>query len=112
MAFDGEFRVSLEALAHSAAHVSGQGENLAISHLASDNKIDSAQPEWVGASSVALVARMGVWLETSRTLLTRVSEHEIHVHNDGIEFAAREREAAEKLRAVGGGPHRMAVVGE
>jgi len=111
MAFDGEFRVSLEALAHSAAHVSGQGENLAISHLASDDKIDSAQPEWVGASSVALAARMDVRLETSRTLRTRVGKHALHLHNDGIEFAAREREAAEKLRAVGGGTH-VAVVGE
>jgi uncharacterized protein YukE len=102
-------RVNLEALAYSAAHVTGQGEDLAIAHLASDNEIVSAQRSWVGVSSAALAARMDAWLETSRTLLTKVGEHALHLHNDGIEFAAMERENAEKLRAVGAGPHGVAA---
>jgi hypothetical protein len=35
-------RVDLEALAGSAAHVAGQGDDLANAHLASDNRIAAA----------------------------------------------------------------------
>lgn len=103
MAAEGEFRVDLETLAYSAAHVSGQDEDLAIAHLSSDNKIEAAQPGWVGTSAEALNARMAVWLETSRRLLTRVGGHALDLHNDTIKFAAMERENAEKLHAVGNG---------
>ncbi|MDI3314404.1 MAG: WXG100 family type VII secretion target [Mycobacterium sp.] len=94
-------RVDLEALACSAAHVSGQGEDLAAAHLTSDNTIEAAQSGWVGASSVALAARMDIWLQTSRRLLTNVGAHALDLHNDAIDFAAMERENAQRLRAVG-----------
>ena len=69
------FRVDLEALAGSAAHVAGQGEDLASTHLASDNRIAGAEPGWVGASAAALSTTAAAWLQTSRRLLTRVGDH-------------------------------------
>jgi uncharacterized protein YukE len=95
-----QFRVDLEALAGSAAHVAGQGEDLATAHVSSDNRIAAAHPRWVGSSAAALHIKTATWLETSRRLLTRVGGHALDLNNDGIDFAALERENVEKLRAV------------
>ena len=45
--------------------------------------------------------RSSSWLETSRGLLARVGAHALDLTNDGIEYAALERDNAENLRAVG-----------
>jgi uncharacterized protein YukE len=95
------FRVDLDALAISAAHVAGQGEELATAHLSSDNRIAAAQRGWVGSSAAALHGKTATWLETSRRLLTSVGAHALDLTNDGIGIASRERENAENLRAVG-----------
>jgi len=101
MAAGGEFRVDPEALAGSAEHVSGQGEDLASAHLSSDNRIEAAQSGWVGTSAAALNARMAAWLETSRRLVARVGGHALDLQNDNIKFTAMERDNADRLRAVG-----------
>ncbi len=104
-----KIQVDLEALVLSAAHVSGQGEDLATAHLSSDNRIEAAQPGWVGSSAEALHTRTATWLETSRRLLTRVGDHSVDLNTDGTTFSATERENAEKLRAFldgAGGPVR------
>lgn len=103
VAFSGKFRVDLEALASTAAQVSGQGEDLAIAHVSSDNRIAAAEPGWVGSSAAALNMKTATWLQTSRRLLTRVGDHALTLNNDGIAFAAMERESAEKLRELNGG---------
>jgi uncharacterized protein YukE len=95
------FRVDLEALAVAAAHVAGQGEDMASAHVASDNRISAAQPGWVGASAAALHTTTAAWLQTSRRLLTRVGGHALDLNNDGIDFAAAENVHAEKLRTPG-----------
>jgi uncharacterized protein YukE len=95
------FRVDLEVLACSAAHVVGQGEDLAATHLASDNRIAAACSGWVGDSAAALNATTTNWLQTSRRLLTRIGEHALDLTNDGIGFAATEYANAAKLRAPG-----------
>lgn len=95
-----KFHIDLEALAHSAAQVSGQGEDLATAHLSSDNRIAAAQPGWVGSSAGALLTKTASWLETSRQLITKVGEHAVELNTDGINFAGTEDENAEKLRAV------------
>jgi hypothetical protein len=41
-------------------------------------------------------------LEISRRLLTRVGGHALDLNDDGIDFAAMERDNVEKSRAVGG----------
>jgi uncharacterized protein YukE len=97
------FRLDLETLAASAAQVSAQGEDLASAHLSSDNRITTVQSGWVGASAAALGAKTATWLETSRGLLARVGAHALDLNNDGIDFAALERDNAKKLRALGGG---------
>ena len=102
MAAEEKFRLDLEALAGSAAHVAGQCDNLASAHLWSDNRIVAAQSGWVGASAVALDTKTATWLETSRRLLTLVGDHALDLNNDGIDFAAMERDSVERLRAVGG----------
>jgi uncharacterized protein YukE len=101
MAADKGFRVDLDVLAGSAAQVTGQGEDLATAHLSSDNRIAAAQRGWVGSSAMALDRKTAAWLETSRGLLTRVGDHALELTNDAIDFAARERENAETLRAAG-----------
>lgn len=103
MAAGEKFQIDMEALASSAAHVDGQGEDLATAHLSSDNRMAAAQSGWVGASAAALHTRAATWLETSRRLLTRVGGHALELNNDGIDFAAMERQNAEKLSAVRGG---------
>jgi WXG100 family type VII secretion target len=100
MAAEGRFRVDLEALAGSATQVSGHGEDLASAHLSSDNRIAAAQSGWVGDSAAALHIRTASWLETSRRLLTRVGDHALDLNNDGIYFAATERDNVEKSHAV------------
>jgi uncharacterized protein YukE len=93
-------RLDFEALGSSAAHVTGQGEALASTHLASDNRTVAAQSGCVGSSSAALQAKTATWLEASRKLITRVGDHATDLNHDGIDFAAMEREHAEKLRAL------------
>ena len=44
MAAAGKFRLDREALASSAAHVTGLGEDPASARLSSDNRIVAAQP--------------------------------------------------------------------
>ncbi|WP_428338560.1 WXG100 family type VII secretion target [Mycobacterium sp.] len=100
MAAGKNFRVDIEALAASAAHVAGQGDDLATAHLSSDNRIASAQSGWVGSSAAALQTRTAAWLETSRRLLTSVGDHALNLNNDGICFSALERDNVEQLRAV------------
>ena len=95
------FWVDLAALAGSAAEVSAQGEDLASAHLSSDNRITNVQSGWVGASAAALSLKTSTWLETSRGLLARVGAHALDLTNDGIEYAALERDNAENQRAVG-----------
>jgi uncharacterized protein YukE len=94
------FRIDLEALAGSAAHVAGQGEDLATAHVASDNRIAAAQSGWVGASAAALQTKTATWLATSRLLLTRVGGHALDLSNDGIEIAAVQNVGVAKLRRV------------
>jgi uncharacterized protein YukE len=91
------FRVDLEALAGSAAHVAGQGDDLASAHLASDNRIAAAESGWVGASAAALSTTAATWLQTSRRLLFQVGDHALDLAGDGIVFAAMETENAATL---------------
>jgi uncharacterized protein YukE len=73
---------------------------LASAHVASDNRIASAQSGWVGSSAAALHIRTAAWLETSRRLLTDVGDHALNLNNDGLSFAELDRSNVEKLRAV------------
>lgn len=100
MAAQERLRLDLEALGSSAAHVTGQGEDLATAHLSSDNRIVAAQSGWVGSSAAALHTKTATWLETSRRLVTRVGDHATDLSQDGIDFAAMERENADQVRAI------------
>ncbi len=100
MAAGGVLRVDLEALASSAAQVSGQGEDLATAHLSSDNQIVGAQSGWVGSSALAMDAKSAQWLEDSRRLVTSVGDHALDLNNDGLKFSGMERDAAQKMEAL------------
>jgi WXG100 family type VII secretion target len=97
------YRVDLAALAASAAHVTGLGEDVATAHVASDNRIAAAQSGWVGASAVALNTKAAEWLPASRRLLARLGDHAMDLTNDGMCFAAAEHASAATLRALGQG---------
>lgn len=99
-----KLQLDLEALAHSAAHVTGQGEDLAAVHLSSDNRLAAAQSGWIGTSALALSAKTAAWLEDSRRLLTRIGEHALSMNQDGVEFSGTERDNTAKLRGVHPGP--------
>ena len=60
-----------------------------------------------GLPGAALQTRTANWLETSRRLVTRVGDHAIVLNQDGIDFAAMERENTEKLRAIIGPSDRV-----
>jgi WXG100 family type VII secretion target len=100
MASGGKFRVDPEALASSAAHVTGQGEDLASAHMSSDNRIVAAQSGWVGNSALALHAKTATWLEASRRLVTRVGDHALDLNDDGHSFAEMEQAHVETLQAL------------
>jgi len=100
MASGGKLRVDLEALASSAAHVTGQGEDLASAHMSSDNRIVAAQSGWVGNSALALHTKTATWLEASRRLVTRVGEHALDLNDDGHSFAEMEQAHVETLQAL------------
>jgi WXG100 family type VII secretion target len=100
VASTGKFRVNLEALASSASHVAGQGEDLATAHLSSDNRIVAAQSGWVGSSALAMNAKTAAWLETSRRLVTNVGDHATDLNNDGLSFTEMDREHTETLQAL------------
>jgi len=95
------YRVDLAALAASAAQVAGFGEDVAIAHLVSDNRIATAERGWVGASAVALSITAADWLQASRRLLTRLGDHSLDLANDVIHVAAAEYAGAEQLRELG-----------
>jgi uncharacterized protein YukE len=100
MAAAGKFRLDLEALGSSAARVTGQGEDLATAHLSADNRLVAAQSDWLGCSAAALNAKATEWLETSRRLMMSIGDHATDLNQDGIDFAAVEREHAQRLRAL------------
>jgi uncharacterized protein YukE len=102
------FRLDQEALASSAAHVTGQGEDLATAHLSSDNQIVAAQSGWVGSSALALTAKAATWLEASRRLVTRVGDHALDLNDDGQSFAEMEQAHVEKLQALHPAPEGLA----
>lgn len=83
-------RVNLEHLAIAAAQVTGHGEDLAISHLAADNRIAEAQAGWAGRSAEALAHRASHWAANSTALVTRIGKHANNLYNAGLAFATME----------------------
>jgi WXG100 family type VII secretion target len=94
-------RVNHEDMVGSAIHVTGQGEDLAMGHLASDNRMESAQAGWQGTSSAALAAKLADWQPKSQILLARVSDHAQGLHTAAAAFAAMEDENAQALGRLG-----------
>ncbi|MBO0879666.1 MAG: WXG100 family type VII secretion target [Mycobacterium sp.] len=90
-------RVNLEHLAISAAQVSGHGEDLAIAHLAADNRIADAQAGWAGRSAEALVHRASHWAANSTALVTRIGEHANNLYNIRLAFASMETGSEQEL---------------
>jgi uncharacterized protein YukE len=93
-------RVNLEHLATSVAQVTGHGEDLAISHLAADNRIAAAQAGWAGRSAEALAHRASQWAANSTALVSRIGEYANSLHTAGLAFAAMEAGNEQKFWAV------------
>jgi WXG100 family type VII secretion target len=90
-------RVNLEHLATSAAQVSGDGEDLATSHLSADNRIADAQGGWTGRSAEALARRAPRWTVNSTALVTQMGNHAQHLSNCGQAYATMETQHAQQL---------------
>jgi uncharacterized protein YukE len=80
----------LEHLATAAAEATGQGEDLAMSHLSADNRIAAAQAGWAGQSAEALARRASCWAANSTSLVARIGEHANNLHTAMLAFAATE----------------------
>jgi uncharacterized protein YukE len=65
-----------------------------------NNRIVAAQSGWVGSSVLALTAKIATRLEATRRLVTSVGDHATDLSQDGIDFAAMERDAVEKFQAL------------
>jgi WXG100 family type VII secretion target len=94
-------RVNHEDMVGSAIHVTGQGEDLAMGHLASDNRMESAQAGWQGTSAAALAAKLADWQPKSKVLLARVADHAQGLHTAAAAYAAMEEDNAQALNRVG-----------
>ncbi|SOJ58125.1 hypothetical protein MSIMFB_05605 [Mycobacterium simulans] len=94
------FQIRPEQWIRSAAHVSGQGEDLAAGHLLSDNRIEAAQSGWQGASALAINAKMADWRKKSTALVTGIGSHAHGLQEAAIQHAAAEEERARALARV------------
>ena len=94
-------RVNVEDVVGSAVHVTGQGEDLAIGHLASDNKMETAQSGWQGTSALALAAKVAEWQPKSKALLARMADHAQGLHTAASTFASSEQERGQALGRIG-----------
>ncbi|KAA1251078.1 hypothetical protein F0Q45_06230 [Mycobacterium simiae] len=95
------FQISPQQWLHSAARVTGHGEDLAAGHLSSDYRMQAAQFGWQGASARALNAKVDDWLEASRALLTRIGDHARGLHEAAVGHAEAEAQRAQALAQVG-----------
>ena len=93
-------KVDLEAMVASAGHVSGQGEDLAVGHLATDSRMASAEVGWQGSSAAAISAKLATWTKTSAVLLGRISDHAQGLHSCAAGFATHEEQSRSALHAV------------
>ena len=90
-------RVNLEHLATSAAQVTGDGEDLATSHLSADNRIAAAQGGWTGRSAEALARRAPRWSVNSTALVTQMGNHAQHLSTCGQAYAMMETHRAQQV---------------
>jgi uncharacterized protein YukE len=93
-------KVDLEQLVGSANKVTGQGEELATSHIAADGRIAEAEAGWRGQSAAALYARAAVWNERSARLVARLGDHATGMHNSVCYFAENEAHTRQTMAAV------------
>ena len=89
--------VNLEHLATSAAQITGNGEDLATSHLSVDNRIVAAQGGWTGRSAEALARRAPRWTLNSTALVTQMGDHAEHFSTCGQAYATMETHDAGQL---------------
>ena len=92
--------VDLEAMVSSAGQVTVQGEDLAAGHLATDNRMASAEVGWQGLSAIAMNARMAAWGDASAALLERIGDHAQGLHGCAVGFAAHEEQSRTALHAL------------
>ncbi|HEU4360396.1 MAG TPA: WXG100 family type VII secretion target [Mycobacterium sp.] len=83
-------RADVEQLVTAAVQVARHGEELAATHLAADNRLESAAPGWAGRSAAALDRRAELWREQSNRLVARVGGHASGLHSSACEFSAME----------------------
>ena len=92
--------VDLEAMVSSAGRVAVQGEDLAAGHLATDNRMASAEVGWQGLSAIAMNARLAAWGDASAALLERISDHAQGLHRCAVGFATHEEQSRTALQAL------------
>ncbi|TDH55082.1 hypothetical protein E2F47_10095 [Mycobacterium eburneum] len=95
-------RVSVEHLVTAAVQVGGHGEDLAMRHLAADNRIAAAAPGWAGRSAAALSRRASRWAAASTTMVGRVGEHATDLHSGALRFSAMETTNGRRLAGPDG----------
>ncbi|WP_099021119.1 WXG100 family type VII secretion target [Mycolicibacterium palauense] len=90
-------RVNIEDLIASGVAVTGHGEDVAMRHADADGRVEVAQGGWRGASAAALAAKSAAWLQTTGTLLTRMSDHAQGLHTSAQCFCEMEEGGSRAL---------------
>ncbi|MBI3215044.1 MAG: WXG100 family type VII secretion target [Mycobacterium sp.] len=93
-------RVNIDDLSASGVAVTNHGEDLANTHAGADGRIEAAHAGWQGESATAMAARSAAWLETTKTLLTRMADHAQGLHTGAHAFAEMEAKNSEQMRKV------------
>ncbi|MGH3642245.1 MAG: WXG100 family type VII secretion target [Mycobacterium sp.] len=81
----------------SSDHMDVHHTELQAAHGASDGVIEGAQAGWVGASALALQARMAEWQATTTQLCGDIAAHGAAYRAAANGYAQNDSEAAEAL---------------
>jgi uncharacterized protein YukE len=92
--------VNIEDLTAVGIAVTNHGEDLAAKHAAADSSIEAAQTGWQGASASALATKSAACLQTTSTLLIRMSDHAQGLHTSAHGFSEHEAQSSQALDAV------------
>ncbi len=92
--------VPIAAMVSSALQVNSHGEDLAVCHMAADNRMAAAAGGWQGRSAQALSARLAAWNATSQDLLGRLRDHAQGLLNCAEQFAIHDQQSRDELDAV------------
>lgn len=93
--------VDRAALATSAIRIQGHGDDLAVSHTATERRVIAVLDSWVGQSAQALDSWTADLASTSNALVNRIGHHCEHMRSSSSAHGANDESRARDIRALG-----------